>query len=461
MTKSEAFRELESMGTEQNRKLYQRHGVKGPAFGVSYANLGALQRRIRVDHPLALALWATGNHDARVLANMIADPNSMSARELDRWIAEVDNHMLSESMASMLLRSNDAHAHAQRWIDSPQEWICATGWQVFGGLASGDHEFSSEYLLKRLMQIQNTIQRAPNRVRHSMVLALIGIGTRGDKLEEAAVTAACMIGPVHVDHGETNCVTPEPISYLRRIAAHRSAKSLAAAAAAPPKKKAKEPRRARPSKANGSAGAGAQDSNAFTDNKTTPRHDSDSSSDARFAKKANSGTREDSTRRARADGRRSSKAARPNSTKSASGGSSKSAKPKGAAPTSPAKAARPGSAKSEKSKSAAPTKSTKAARAGSTKSTKDVRAASSKSRNSKAARMPSKPKAAGARANKAAKKSSSAQSKTAKKPASGVGSPARSVPAGARARKKTPAGPTGARAAARSSKSRPGSRASR
>ena len=84
MTKSEALRELESMGTEQNRKLYQRHGVKGPAFGVSYANLGALQRRIRIDHPLALALWATGNHDARVLANMIAEPNSMSARAVDR-----------------------------------------------------------------------------------------------------------------------------------------------------------------------------------------------------------------------------------------------------------------------------------------------------------------------------------------------------------------------------------------
>ena len=344
MTKSEALRELESMGTEQNRKLYQRHGVKGPAFGVSYANLGALQRRIRIDHPLALALWATGNHDARVLANMIAEPNSMSARELDRWIVEVDNHMLSESIASMLLRSNDAHSHAQRWIESPLEWTCATGWQVFGGLASGDHEFSSEYLLKRLTQIQNTIQRAPNRVRHSMVLALIGIGTRGDKLEEAAVTAACMIGPVHVDHGETNCVTPDPIPYLRRIAAHRSARSLAAASAAPPKKKAKAARPSTPKPVSSGASKSAKPKSADTNKSAKPKGAG-------------------STKSATAKSAGPAKSAAPaNSVKAASAGSDKAAKPKSTTSSKGAKAkvddARP-TRKATKHSSSAPSKSVK------------------------------------------------------------------------------------------------------
>lgn len=318
MTKSEALRELESMGTEQYRKTYQRHGAKGGVFGVSYASLEMLRKRIGIDHSLAINLWATGNHDARVLANMIADPNAMSAKELDRWIAEIDNHMLSESMTSMMLRSTEARAHADRWIDSPREWVCATGWQVFGGLAGTDQEFPTEYLLRRLAQIQNSIQRAQNRVRHAMVLALIGIGTRGPTFEQAAVAAACMIGPVHVNHGETNCVTPDPIPYLRRIAAHR-ARSLAATVIEP-KKKASAPRpRPSASKIDGKGAAGtdaaakSSGSNEHAATKTTPRKPMKGSAgtDVRLAKKPAADSKPipaEAAKSAKSDARKSTKA---------------------------------------------------------------------------------------------------------------------------------------------------------
>ncbi|MSO21942.1 MAG: hypothetical protein EXQ58_01535 [Acidobacteria bacterium] len=61
------------MGTEQNRKIYARYGVKNEMFGVSYVNLDKLSNKIKMDHPLATELWATGNHDAQALAFKIAD----------------------------------------------------------------------------------------------------------------------------------------------------------------------------------------------------------------------------------------------------------------------------------------------------------------------------------------------------------------------------------------------------
>ena len=73
MTTDQALAALRKAGTAQNVKVYGRHGVKGDAFGVSYAELGRLHKTIGTDHGLARALWATGNHDARVLATMIAD----------------------------------------------------------------------------------------------------------------------------------------------------------------------------------------------------------------------------------------------------------------------------------------------------------------------------------------------------------------------------------------------------
>ena len=73
-TDTEILAELESLGSEQARKTYRRHGVGENQFGVSYSALGKLKKRIKTDHELALKLWESGNHDARILATMIADP---------------------------------------------------------------------------------------------------------------------------------------------------------------------------------------------------------------------------------------------------------------------------------------------------------------------------------------------------------------------------------------------------
>src|SRR3712207_8808706 len=88
MDKTTAMARLEALGTEQNRKTYARHGATENVFGVSYADLGKLQKEIKVDHELARDLWATGNHDARILATKVADPAALTAKDADAWIRE-------------------------------------------------------------------------------------------------------------------------------------------------------------------------------------------------------------------------------------------------------------------------------------------------------------------------------------------------------------------------------------
>ena len=76
---------LEKEGSAQTRKTYSRHGAEEPMFGVSFAFLKTLYKSIGIDHELALALWDTGNFDARNLAVKIVDTARMSATDLDRW----------------------------------------------------------------------------------------------------------------------------------------------------------------------------------------------------------------------------------------------------------------------------------------------------------------------------------------------------------------------------------------
>jgi 3-methyladenine DNA glycosylase AlkD len=85
MTYEDAMSQLEAMGTEQNRKVYRRHGAGDNQFGVSVANLRKLAKQIKRDQPLAEQLWRSGNQDARCLATLVADAKSMSPSDLDRW----------------------------------------------------------------------------------------------------------------------------------------------------------------------------------------------------------------------------------------------------------------------------------------------------------------------------------------------------------------------------------------
>ena len=54
-----------------------------------------------------------------------------------------------------------------------------------------------------------------------MNAALIAIGIRGGNLTTKAKAAARKIGPVVVDHGETNCKTPDAIDYIERTLGRR------------------------------------------------------------------------------------------------------------------------------------------------------------------------------------------------------------------------------------------------
>jgi 3-methyladenine DNA glycosylase AlkD len=214
--------ELKALGTEQNRKLLKRRGVGDNMFGVSYADFKKLVKKIKTNHELAVQLWATGNHDARTLALMIADPKQATPELLDNWVHDMDNYVMSDALGAYVSTTPLAREMMERWIVSDNEWIGATGWNVLAGLANKDTTLPDEYFEGYLNAIKRDLQGAKNRVRHSMNGALISIGIRNSQLENVAVSTAKLIGKVVVDHGETDCKTPDAISYIEKVKARRN-----------------------------------------------------------------------------------------------------------------------------------------------------------------------------------------------------------------------------------------------
>ena len=232
----EVLRQLEALGSEQTRKTWQRHGVTGPMFGVKYGDLEKLRKQLGRDHALALALWKSGNHDARVLATMIADPAACDAAALRAWQADATSPGLIEAFATHVASRSPAWPEVlEPWLSAPAELPRRAGWSLVSHLAKDHPDLEDSFFAALIPRIERELHKAPDRAREAMNWALIAIGARTDALAARATAAAERLGPVTIDHGDTSCKTPDAALYIAKARAHRAKHP------APAKKTAKAP----------------------------------------------------------------------------------------------------------------------------------------------------------------------------------------------------------------------------
>ena len=224
MDAQKLLKELEDAGTAQNRKIYARHGVGEKMFGVSFKILRQKQKECKGEDELALALWKTGYHEARLLAAMIADPKKMDAEPAELWAQDLQNYVQTDEFSSLIGKTSFVQEKMEAWTLSDKEWVGRAGWHLLANIAQHDDVLPDEYFLAYLARIENEIHQRKNRVRDGMNNALIAIGIRNPELTEKAKVVAEKIGKVEVDHGQTSCKTPDAVGYIEKTLAYRKKK---------------------------------------------------------------------------------------------------------------------------------------------------------------------------------------------------------------------------------------------
>ena len=249
MTLADAMRRIKARGRPNTAEIYRRHGVTEPTVGLSYADLGLLEKAIGVDHVLALRLWDTALHDARVLATRVVDPAKLTRVALAGWLKACANYVITDAVAGTAARVPGVLPTAAAWTTDRREWTSAAGWSVIAILSMrGDvnDALGADFIAR----IEAGIHSAANRTRYSMNNALIAIGGSMPAVRDRALAAAASIGVVHVDHGQTGCRTPDASDMIGKMVAHQAAKRtrvMGARVTARPRKTAKlnRPKRAR------------------------------------------------------------------------------------------------------------------------------------------------------------------------------------------------------------------------
>jgi len=184
--------QLHELGTPAAREGMQRFGVDTThALGVSIPVLRALGKKIKKDHALALALWESKYHEARILASMIDDPAQVTVRQIDAWVKDFNSWDLCDQVCGNLFdRTAFAVEKAIAFSKRKEEFVKRAGFVLMAEYAVHNKKAEDKVFLAFLPLIEKEACDDRNFVKKAVNWALRQIGKRNVRLREAAILTA-------------------------------------------------------------------------------------------------------------------------------------------------------------------------------------------------------------------------------------------------------------------------------
>jgi len=187
--------DLASQASEESRAGMRRYGINvGHAFGVSVYELRRVAKGLGRDHELALALWNTGNHEARLLASMVDDPAAVTESQMEAWAAAFDSWDVCDQVTSNLFdKTPFAYDKVSAWSAAEDEWVKRAAFSTAAALAVQDKKAPDERFLAILELVRREAGDGRNFVKKAVNWALRNIGKRNAALHAAAIDTAAAI----------------------------------------------------------------------------------------------------------------------------------------------------------------------------------------------------------------------------------------------------------------------------
>jgi 3-methyladenine DNA glycosylase AlkD len=161
------------------------------ALGVAVPELRKIARAIKRDHSLALALWDTGVHDARLLATMVAEPRKTTLELCDGWAGDFRSwDLCDQACMNLFRRTAFAHDLVERYRESDPEFVKRTAFAMIATLAVHDKKAGNEIFESYLPNIEEAATDPRDFVKKAVNWALRQIGKRNLTLNASAIAVA-------------------------------------------------------------------------------------------------------------------------------------------------------------------------------------------------------------------------------------------------------------------------------
>ena len=190
--------ELSAWANPINVAGMARFGISAKnTLGVSMPVLHSLAKSHRKNHELALELWESSIHEARILASLVDDPKKITVEQMEKWTAEFDSWDVCDQVCSNLWeRTPFAYEKAVEWSRREEEFVKRAGFVLMARLAVSDKKAPDDKLAAFLPEIEHGATNKRNFVKKAVNWALRQIGKRSIDLNRQAIAAAEKIAAI-------------------------------------------------------------------------------------------------------------------------------------------------------------------------------------------------------------------------------------------------------------------------
>ena len=169
-----------------------RFGIDtGRAVGVTVTELRRFARDLGHDHELAAALWASGVHEARLLASLVDEPAMVSEAQMEAWVADLDSWDVCDGVCGNLFdRTPFALDKAVEWSSREPEFEKRAAFALMASAAVHRKDLPDAAFASLLPVIRAQATDERNYVKKAVSWALRQIGKRSSGLNPRAIRTA-------------------------------------------------------------------------------------------------------------------------------------------------------------------------------------------------------------------------------------------------------------------------------
>lgn len=189
---------FKSLKNSKNIAGMARFGIAtDKAFGIKHPILKKVAKEIGKDHELAVELWDSGYHEARIIAPLIADPKAFTEKQADAWVEDINSWDICDGFTGNLVdRTPYAWDKVFEWAKSEEEFVRRAGFALMAWLAVHDKKATDKDFASLFPVITRYSTDERNYVKKAVNWALRQIGKRSLALNKQAVKASKEIAKI-------------------------------------------------------------------------------------------------------------------------------------------------------------------------------------------------------------------------------------------------------------------------
>lgn len=216
MTYGEIIKTLKTQKNPKNIAGMARFGMTGiNVLGISIPFLRKLAKQIGKDPELALDLWKSKIHEARILAGMIDEPKLVTETQMDKWASEFDSWDVCDQVCMNLFdKTPYAFAKAKSWTKNKEEFYKRAGFALMAVLAVHDKTSPDKKFEKFFPIIKKESIDERNFVKKAVNWALRQIGKRNQNLKKKAMKIAEEIIKTYPDSKSAQWIAKDALREL-------------------------------------------------------------------------------------------------------------------------------------------------------------------------------------------------------------------------------------------------------